>query len=67
MISPPVIIVQADRFALLRCRCPQCLVLDARHPGEGFQLALFPYRISTAPPAAIEDPRRRFPATGEER
>lgn len=35
---------QADRFELLRCRCPECLALDAAHPGEGFQLALFPYR-----------------------
>jgi len=23
-----------------------CLTLDAQHPGEGFQLALFPYRIA---------------------
>lgn len=31
----------------LRCRCPICLVLDARHPTEGFQLHLFPYVVST--------------------
>lgn len=40
----PAIIIQADRFDTLPCRCPLCLVLDARYPGEGFQLALFPYR-----------------------
>lgn len=40
----PAIIAQADRFDLLRCRCPVCLLLDARYPTEGFQLALFPYR-----------------------
>lgn len=28
----------------LRCLCPVCLRLDARYPGEGYQLALFPYR-----------------------
>ncbi|QTH19690.1 hypothetical protein HRJ34_15710 [Rhizorhabdus wittichii] len=38
------IVIQADRFDLLRCRCPVCLLLDARYPAEGFQLALFPYR-----------------------
>lgn len=47
MIPPPAIVQQADRFDLLRCRCPVCLVLDAQHPGEGFQLALFPYRPTT--------------------
>lgn len=26
----------------LRCRCPECQRLDALHPGEGYQLALFP-------------------------
>mgnify|MGYP000028130580 CR=1 FL=1 len=40
------IVQQADRFELLRCRCPECLALDALHPREGFQLALFPYRPS---------------------
>jgi hypothetical protein len=38
------IVQRADRFELLRCRCPECLALDALHPGEGYQLALFPYR-----------------------
>lgn len=38
------IVQQANRFDLLRCRCPVCLGLDAAHPGEAFQLALFPYR-----------------------
>jgi len=43
-MKPAPIIIQADRFDLLRCRCPVCLVLDARYPTEGFQLALLPYR-----------------------
>jgi hypothetical protein len=30
----------------LRCPCPECLVLDARFPNEGYQLALFPYVLS---------------------
>jgi len=51
----PAAIIRVDRFAALRCRCPQCLVLDAQHPGEGYQLALFPYRISTAPRRAPGD------------
>lgn len=46
---PAVIVQQADRFDLLRCRCPTCLLLDAQHPGEGFQLALFPYRPAVLP------------------
>ncbi|WP_156397428.1 MULTISPECIES: hypothetical protein [unclassified Sphingomonas] len=44
MNPAPAIVIQADRFELLRCRCPVCLLLDARYPAEGFQLALFPYR-----------------------
>jgi hypothetical protein len=44
MKPAPSIVIQADRFDLLRCRCPVCLVLDGRYPNEGFQLALFPYR-----------------------
>jgi mRNA-degrading endonuclease toxin of MazEF toxin-antitoxin module len=47
-VSRPAIVIQADRFELLRCRCPVCMVLDARYPGEGFQLALFPYRSMPA-------------------
>lgn len=30
----------------LRCRCPECLALDIEFPGQGYQLALFPYVIS---------------------
>jgi len=30
----------------MRCRCPECLALDVMHPGEGYQLFLFPYEIS---------------------
>jgi hypothetical protein len=51
MLPRPAIIIQADRFELLRCRCPECRVLDARFPAEGFQMALFPYRIQTKPAA----------------
>ncbi len=47
-MNRPAIIIQASRFDILRCRCPVCMVLDARYPGEGFQLALFPYRIVPA-------------------
>jgi len=36
------IIGQADRFDPLRCLCPACLLLDARDPGAGFQLEMFP-------------------------
>lgn len=43
---PPAIIVQAERFDVLRCRCPECLRLDALYPNEGYQLALFAYRPS---------------------
>lgn len=45
--GPPAIVAEADPFDLNRCRCPLCLRLDARYPVEGFQLALFPYRMST--------------------
>lgn len=44
-VSPPAIFAPACRFEMLRCRCPECLILDVRHPGEGFQLALFPYVV----------------------
>jgi len=40
----PAIIQQAYVALGLRCLCPTCLRLDARYPGEGYQLALFPYR-----------------------
>lgn len=40
--TPPVVAPVEDP---LRCRCPECLMLDAQHPGEGYQLALFPYQI----------------------
>lgn len=33
----------------LRCRCPECLALDAQFPTEGYQLALFPYQIQRRP------------------
>jgi hypothetical protein len=48
-LSRPAIVIQADRFELARCRCPRCLALDALYPNEGFQLALFPYRVHRAP------------------
>lgn len=39
--SLPAIVREMDEPG--RCHCPQCLMLDAMHPGEGYQLALFPY------------------------
>lgn len=42
------ILYQAYISTQLRCLCPVCLTLDARYPNEGFQLALFPYRIVPA-------------------
>lgn len=47
--SPPAIVAPADRFELNRCRCPACLGLDARYPGQGFQLALLPYIVTPSP------------------
>lgn len=44
--TPPVVAPAEDP---LRCRCPECLMLDALHPGEGYQLALFPYQIQRRP------------------
>lgn len=43
-IDPPAIVVKADIFELHRCRCPECLQLDVMYPGQGFQLAFWPYR-----------------------
>jgi hypothetical protein len=43
-LDRPAFIRQADRFELLRCRCPVCIGLDLAFPREGYQLALFPYR-----------------------
>lgn len=45
MISPAVI-RPAEDFG--RCTCPTCKRLDRRHPGEGYQLALFRYVVSVA-------------------
>lgn len=41
--EPAPIVRQAEDP--LRCRCPECLALDIAFPGEGYQLALFPYEI----------------------
>lgn len=30
----------------LRCRCPECVMLDRMFPWQGYQLALFTYEIS---------------------
>lgn len=38
----PAITQEVEQFG--RCTCPTCRELDLRHPGEGYQLALFPYR-----------------------
>lgn len=47
MLKPIVRVVKDP----LRCRCPECLQLDLLHPGEGYQLALFPYVIQRGPSA----------------
>lgn len=47
--SPPAIII----YAPMRCRCRTCLRLDVRYPGEGYQLALFPYREEKRPKRPI--------------
>lgn len=31
-------IIQEQRVQLVRCFCRECLDLDRRHPGEGYQL-----------------------------
>lgn len=36
------IVQQADRFELARCHCAECLMLDRRYAGQGFQLTFFP-------------------------
>jgi len=43
MLSWPAIIAPAE--APQRCICPECRRLDREHPQEGYQLALFPYRV----------------------
>lgn len=48
VIPASAIIAQAEEFG--RCACPVCLRLDQRFPNEGYQLALFRYVISLAPP-----------------
>lgn len=45
MIPPPALIAQVIEFG--RCPCPRCKALDKRFPTEGYQLALFAYRIQT--------------------
>jgi hypothetical protein len=47
----PRMIVEAYQTMQLRCLCPECLRLDARHPEEGYQLALFAYRRQLRPRA----------------
>lgn len=41
--EPASIVIQVDDP--LRCRCPECLVLDVLFPREGYHLALFPYVV----------------------
>ena len=47
MIDPPVIEYRIPAFGI--CTCPECRRLDAKFPGEGVQLFLFPYVISLPP------------------
>lgn len=51
LYSPPPVAVLAEvmRDLPYRCRCPICARLDARFPDEGYQLALFAYRLQTKP------------------
>jgi len=41
-IDPPAVVRLDPISDPARCWCSGCRVLDARHPGEGYQLALFP-------------------------
>jgi hypothetical protein len=43
-VIAPAIIAPSEDFG--RCTCPTCKRLDAKHPGEGYQLALFRYFVS---------------------
>jgi hypothetical protein len=45
----PAFIAEAYQVAMMRCPCPTCRRLDKRYPGEGYQLALFPYVIQARP------------------
>jgi hypothetical protein len=45
----PAFIAEAMRVMQMRCPCPTCVRLDKRYPGEGYQLALFPYVIQRSP------------------
>lgn len=43
----PAFIAEAYAVMTMRCQCPTCRRLDKRFPGDGYQLALFPYFIQT--------------------
>lgn len=58
----PAIISEAYVSLSLRCTCPICQRLDARYPGEGYQLALFAYRRQLAPTIPKSRLRSRQPA-----
>lgn len=45
-LDPPALVAIDPISDPLRCWCAACRVLDARHPGEGYQLALFPLSAS---------------------
>jgi hypothetical protein len=47
-IDPPAIIRLDPISDPARCWCAACRVLDARHPDEGYQLALFPLTADEA-------------------
>lgn len=48
-VTPVAIIAEARVVMAMLCPCPTCRRLDKLHPGEGQQLALFPYRIQARP------------------
>lgn len=43
MIQPPAVIAPSE--VPQRCICPECRRLDREHPNEGYQLAMFGYRV----------------------
>lgn len=42
----PAFLAEARRVLEMCCPCPECRRLDAEFPGDGYQLALFPYVIA---------------------
>jgi len=47
LVDPPAEVAQITNYQ--RCYCPECILLDRAYPGQGFQLAMFPYLVQLAP------------------